>query len=134
MHGKHSATELYILRNSIFAKQKYFCLPTHLVWVSTEIFFVVCLHIWYDSTDFFSVCLHIWYTVNSGIEARLLFNFWTFVAVFYLSFCQFLCNKSPNFHDFSSLLFETVFYSKQSSIPEFTVSKDLWMLQRRVTV
>ena len=46
------------------------------------------------------------YTVNSGIEARLLFNFWTFEAVLYSSFCQFLFNKSPNFHDF------TVFYSR----------------------
>ena len=89
------------------------------IWYEFQLrfFFVVCLHIWYDSTDFFSVCLHIWYTVNSGIEARLLFNFWTFVAVFYLSFCQFLCNKSPNFHYFSvfysrSLLFGTVFYSR----------------------
>ena len=34
---------------------------------------------------------------------------------------EFLLNKCPNFHDFSSLLFETVFYSKQSSITEFTV-------------
>ena len=30
---------------------------------------------------------------------------------------EFLFNKS--FHDFSSLLFETVFYSEQSSIPDF---------------
>ena len=61
------------------------------------------------------------YTVDSGIEARLLFNFWTFGTVFYSSLCQFLFNKSPNFQEFFSLLFETVFYSKQSSIPEFTV-------------
>ena len=46
-------------------------------------------------------------------------QFWTFEAVLY--FCQFLLNKSPNFHDFFSLLFETVFYSKQSSIKESTV-------------
>ena len=39
----------------------------------------------------------------------------------YSSFCQFLLNKSPNFHDFFSLLFETGFNSKQSSIKEFTV-------------
>ena len=60
-------------------------------------------------------------TVNSVIEARLLFNFCTFGAVLYLRFCQFLLNKSPNFPDFFGLLFETVFYSKQSSITELTV-------------
>ena len=59
--------------------------------------------------------------VNSEIEARLLFNFWTFGIVLYLSICQFLFNKNPNFHEFFSFLFETEFYSKKSSIPEFTV-------------
>ena len=34
---------------------------------------------------------------------------------------KFLLNKSPNFHDFSSLIIETVFYSKQFCITEFTV-------------
>ena len=62
----------------------------------------------------------IWPT-NSVIEARLLFNFCTFGAVLYLRFCQFLLNKSPNFPDFFGLLFEIVFYSKQSSITELTV-------------
>ena len=57
--------------------------------------------------------------VNSGIEASLLFNFWTFGKVLYLSFYPLLFNKNPNFHDFFSLLFVTVFYSKQFSIPEF---------------
>ena len=47
-------------------------------------------------------------TVNSSIEAGLVFNFWTFRAGLYLSFCQILQNKSPNFHDFFSLLFENV--------------------------
>ena len=55
------------------------------------------------------------------LEACLVFNFWTFGAVLYLSFGQFLLNKSPNFYDFFSLLFKSVFYSKQSSIEEFTV-------------
>ena len=55
------------------------------------------------------------------LEACLVFNFWTFGAVLYLSFGQFLLNKSPNFYDFFSLLFKTVFYSKQSCIKEFTV-------------
>ena len=36
---------------------------------------------------------------------------------------MFLLNKSPNFHDFFGLLFETVLYSKQSSTEEFTVYK-----------
>ena len=34
---------------------------------------------------------------------------------------EFLLHKIPNFHDILSLLFETVFYSNQSSIPELTV-------------
>ena len=34
---------------------------------------------------------------------------------------QFLFNKSPKFHDFFSLQFESVYYSKPSSIEEFTV-------------
>ena len=61
------------------------------------------------------------FTVNSLIEDGLVFKFWTFGAVLYLSFCQFLLNKTPNFTVFFSLLFETVFYSKQSSIKDFTV-------------
>ena len=60
-------------------------------------------------------------TVNSGIEARLLSNFWTFEAVLYSRVCQFLLNKSLKFCDFFILPFETVFYSKQFSIPEFAV-------------
>ena len=58
-------------------------------------------------------------TVKSSIEAGLVSNFWTFGTVLYLS--KFLQNKSPNFHGFFSLQFETVFYSKQSSIKEFIV-------------
>ena len=49
-------------------------------------------------------------TVNSVIEARLLFNHYTFGAVLYLRFYQFLLNKIPNFPDFFGLLFETVLY------------------------
>ena len=51
-------------------------------------------------------------TVNSSIKACLVFNFWTFGAVLYSSFWQFLLNKSPNFQSSiqESLLFETVFY------------------------
>ena len=60
-------------------------------------------------------------TVNSVIEARLLFNLCTFGAVLYLRFCQFLQNNSQNFPDFFGLLFETAFYSKQSYITELTV-------------
>ena len=72
-------------------------------------------------------------TVNSVIEARLLFNFCTFGAVLYLRFCQFLLNKSPNFHDFFSLPFETVFYSKQSSIEEFTVSRSKYYIRQIIS-
>ena len=51
-------------------------------------------------------------TVTSGIEVRLLFNFWTFGAVLYLfGFFQFLFNKNANFHEFFSLLFKTIYYS-----------------------
>ena len=50
------------------------------------------------------------YTVNFGIEARLLFmyvsDFWSSLVF------EFLLNISQNFHDFFSLLFETVFYSR----------------------
>ena len=60
-------------------------------------------------------------TVNFVIEACLLFNFCTFEAVLYLRFWQFLLNKSPNFPDFFGLLFETVFYLKQSSITDLAV-------------
>ena len=37
-----------------------------------------------------------------------------------------MLNKSPKFYDFFSLLFKTVFYSKQSSISEFTVHTASW--------
>ena len=47
-------------------------------------------------------------TVNSVIEARLLYNFYTFRAVLYLRFGQFLQNKSLIFPIFS------VFYLRQS--------------------
>ena len=47
-------------------------------------------------------------TVSSGIEARLLFNFWTLGTVLYLRFCQFLFYKSPNFHNFFSLLLKSL--------------------------
>ena len=58
-------------------------------------------------------------TVNSVIEDRLLFNFFDFRSSLVF---EILLNKCPHFHDFySRLLFETVFYSKQSSITEFTV-------------
>ena len=62
-------------------------------------------------------------TVNSLIKDVLVFNFWTFGAVFYSAIFKFFLNKSPNFHDFFSLLFETSFNSKQSSIKEFTLIK-----------
>ena len=55
-------------------------------------------------------------TVNSGIEARLLFNFWTFWVVLYSTFCQFLLNKSLDFCYFFCLLFETVFYSYEDTV------------------
>ena len=63
------------------------------------------------------------HTVNAGIEARLLFHFYIFGADLYLSFFfQFLLNKILILCDFFSLLFENAFYSKQSSIPKFTVN------------
>ena len=52
-----------------------------------------------------------------------IFNFWTFGAVLYSSFFQFLLNKNPNFRDFFSLLFEKVFYSNKSSNIDFSVLK-----------
>ena len=52
---------------------------------------------------------------------KFLFNFWTFGAVLYLKFCEFLLNKSPDFPNFFGLLLETVFYLKLSSITEVTV-------------
>ena len=61
------------------------------------------------------------HTLESLIEGRLVSNFWTFGAVLYSSFCQFLLNKSLNFHDFLSLLFEKAFYSNVYSISSFTV-------------
>ena len=42
--------------------------------------------------------------------------------------CLFLLNKSPKFHNFFRLLFETVFYSKQSSIEEISVPQRLYNL------
>ena len=39
-------------------------------------------------------------TVNSSIKACLVFDFRTFGAVLYSSFCQFLPNKCQNFHDY----------------------------------
>ena len=62
------------------------------------------------------------YTVHSELESGTLFIFWIIWTGLYLSFCHFLLNKSPNFSDFFGLLFETVFYSKQSSITELTIN------------
>ena len=64
---------------------------------------------------------HFLFTVKSVLEDCLVFNFWTFGAVLYSSFFQFLLNKNPNFHNFFSLLFEKVFYSNQSFNTDFTV-------------
>ena len=46
-------------------------------------------------------------------------NFWRSLVFEFLF--QFLINKSQKFRDLFSLLFDTVFYSRQSTIPEFTV-------------
>ena len=51
-------------------------------------------------------------TVNSVIEDCLLFNFWTFGAVLYLSFYLIKVQIITTF---------PVFYSRQSSITEFTI-------------
>ena len=62
-------------------------------------------------------------TVNSGIETCILLNFRTFGEFLYSRFCQILFNKSPNFYDIVSLLFETVFYS---IVYAFTVFRGLF--------
>ena len=56
------------------------------------------------------------HTVNSSIKACLVFNFWTFGAVLYLNFCQFLLNKSPNFYNFFSLLLKSLRYLKFTNL------------------
>ena len=61
------------------------------------------------------------HTVESVIEVGLVFNFWILGADFYLSFYQFLLNKCPHFHEFLRLLFESVFFSSQTTITDCTV-------------
>ena len=60
-------------------------------------------------------------TVESVIEVGLVFNFWILGADFYSSFYQFLLNKCPHFHEFLRLLFESVFFSSQTTITDCTV-------------
>ena len=77
----------------------------------------------YDFEIFDMVLLDIQYpyTVESVIEVGLVFNFWILGADFYSSFYQFLLNKCLYFHEFLRLLFESVFFSSQTTITDCTV-------------